>query len=237
MTVIANHLKKRGDLQQLEFVDNEFDAYACNVLGHGLGFNRALSSLTINHNDIGDRGAIALCRGLSLNQSLKTINLSYCGIGPDAAEAIGYGIATCAWEEVFLNGNELANDGAIAVCKGLAGNDRLTRIELRDNYIDTFAEDDEVNCVDFIQQLTQIVAMNITFKYEAMKTTNRTHACQPPSSPVCLSLFVSLSPIHPPITRAHAHLPAPSRTRTRTHTRAPRPRSLCVCKRGERNAA
>merc|ERR1712151_1102989 len=101
MTIVANHIRKRGDLQEVEFVDNGFDSAACNILGQGLSYNRALSSLTINHNDIGDQGAIALCRGLALNQTLKKLNLSYCGIGADAADALGYGIATCAWEELF----------------------------------------------------------------------------------------------------------------------------------------
>jgi hypothetical protein len=42
-----------------------------------------------------------------------------------------YGIATCAWEELYLNGNELANEGAMALTKGLQGNDILTRLELK----------------------------------------------------------------------------------------------------------
>jgi len=168
--VLANYLEKKQPDQNLtavEFLDNAFTPFGCQRIGQALTFNKTITKLTINHNDIGDDGAIKLMQGLSLNQTLATLNLDYCEIGRDGAEAIGRGIATnTSVTEIFLNGNTVGASGAMLMAQGLRHNGTLTRLELRDNQVDQYGvvEDDE-DSVRFIELLAECLLTNGTFAY------------------------------------------------------------------------
>ena len=44
-------------------MDNDFTPFGCQRIGQALTFNKTITKLTINHNDIGDAGAVKLMQG------------------------------------------------------------------------------------------------------------------------------------------------------------------------------
>jgi hypothetical protein len=58
-------------------------------LGDTLGCRGiVLRTLVLDHNGLGDGGAIALCSGLRTCPSLQQLSLAYNGIGPEGAAAV-----------------------------------------------------------------------------------------------------------------------------------------------------
>ena len=60
----------------------------CNGLAEGLGENKTLRTLVLDHNPIMNEGAKAISRALKKNKALFHIDLSVCDIGEEAVDEI-----------------------------------------------------------------------------------------------------------------------------------------------------
>ena len=88
------------------------------ALGEALPSLRALSSLRLDHNRLGDHGAAAF--GIALKASppgrLCSLDLSSNGLGPDGGKALALALAGCpALTRLDMSSNDLGDDGAAAL--------------------------------------------------------------------------------------------------------------------------
>lgn len=131
---IAEGLRSLPGVKHLEIMDCLVSPKGCEYLASVLqNITQAqLRTLRLDCNNIGSTGAAVLSRGLSFNSCLKTLSLKHCNIEKEGGEAIGVLLATkvTAIETLEMEGNELGNDGIIALCAGLRSNDSLTDIDL-----------------------------------------------------------------------------------------------------------
>mmetsp|Transcript_7396 Transcript_7396/g.8930 ORF Transcript_7396/g.8930 Transcript_7396/m.8930 type:complete len:228 (+) Transcript_7396:29-712(+) len=122
--LIANYLIKNKDCGILELLDCAITPLGCEQLNKAfttkVGGN--LQMIKLDHNPLGDDGALILAQGLGFNPDVNLLSLTYCEIGPEGAEGIFEIIIyqNSKMIELGLTGNPLANEGIIKIFQGLA---------------------------------------------------------------------------------------------------------------------
>jgi Ran GTPase-activating protein (RanGAP) involved in mRNA processing and transport len=99
--------------------------------GMALPSMRSLAHLTFSHCDIGSEGAIAICLGLKENKSLEKLDLKDNLICFRAGPAFGSMLAINeTLTSLFLDGNELEDEGITSLLQGLSQNRVLEELGL-----------------------------------------------------------------------------------------------------------
>eukprot|EP00163_Fabomonas_tropica_P017804 TRINITY_DN3157_c0_g1_i1.p1 TRINITY_DN3157_c0_g1~~TRINITY_DN3157_c0_g1_i1.p1 ORF type:complete len:321 (-),score=64.96 TRINITY_DN3157_c0_g1_i1:118-1080(-) len=109
-------------LKNLELVDNNITALGCKYLSFALKPNKHLLTLVLDHNNFGDDGIEALFgHGLSANEKLQCLSAKYCGLGVKGARVVANRIIPTVkgLTKLVLAGNEIGNEGALAIAIAL----------------------------------------------------------------------------------------------------------------------
>mmetsp|Transcript_7374 Transcript_7374/g.16718 ORF Transcript_7374/g.16718 Transcript_7374/m.16718 type:complete len:308 (-) Transcript_7374:328-1251(-) len=96
-----------------------------------------MKSILLTGNKIGHKGAESLAGALLCNKSLVSISLGGNIIGDKGAESIAGGLARwdCSLKTIYLDRNQISDNGAIKLACALKDNDSLERLELGGNKI------------------------------------------------------------------------------------------------------
>jgi len=107
-------------------------------IGLMLKHNQGIRSLDLTAHRIDDRGAEILCAYLCTTDSVEDITLTKNNIGIKGAAAFAALLVdkNCAVQHLDLARNNIANDGAIALAKGLGRNQTVVDLDLSDNNIE-----------------------------------------------------------------------------------------------------
>ena len=96
----------------------------------------SLTTLDLEKNSIGVKGAKAIAEALKDNTVLTTLDLNSNSIGDDGAKAIAEALkVNTVLSTLYLRGNSIGNDGAKAIAEALKVNTVLTELDLDSNSI------------------------------------------------------------------------------------------------------
>ena len=151
---LSGALVANSELVVLDVVNSGLDDAMTRVLVAGLLENHSVTSLSLAHNKIGDRGARALAKYIATSNSvLAELDLEDNVIGEAGGVALGHALHTNSpLLELNLRLNRLS-DGCAYVCAGLVNNATLTSLNLAANSLDT---------VQGVTQLAELVRHNDT---------------------------------------------------------------------------
>lgn len=103
--------------------------------GAALGACRSLSSLSLSHNKLGDRGIGILASGLGQARRLRRLLLRGNRLTAEGARALAFFGLGPALRELRLKGNSLGDEGVVAICEALAGRPRVEVLEVSGNEV------------------------------------------------------------------------------------------------------
>lgn len=140
LRALCSFLEGNTTVRALEIVNCRITPLGSEFLAKLFGpeIRSSISELKLDHNVLGDQGAIILGSGLSMTTSLKSLSLAYCGINAVGAKGVFDILINSASKLTSLNlqGNYLRNEGVIKVMQALTINASLTTIDLSDNQFD-----------------------------------------------------------------------------------------------------
>lgn len=117
-------------------MDDETSPYLCDMLKH----NNVLDYLDIGDNRMGFDCLFSIAEGLDVNRSIQTLHLDYNKFGNAGiitVESFARSImVNHTLRNLYMDGNKLGPDWIMELCKGLARNNTLIRVSLRDNRLD-----------------------------------------------------------------------------------------------------
>eukprot|EP00792_Barthelona_sp_PAP020_P006194 TRINITY_DN2933_c4_g2_i1.p1 TRINITY_DN2933_c4_g2~~TRINITY_DN2933_c4_g2_i1.p1 ORF type:complete len:352 (+),score=113.28 TRINITY_DN2933_c4_g2_i1:35-1057(+) len=143
--ILSHYLIRNNYIEELDLMQNNIGSRGCSALAGVLyNQNTSLKTLILDHNQIGDEGAILLVNGLRTNPSLKTLSLQFCGIGITGGVVIGRDLlgedSLCHLETLLLQGNPTSSPTFEAIGLSLKTNTNLKEINLKDTAIDANLE-------------------------------------------------------------------------------------------------
>ncbi|CAF4839605.1 unnamed protein product, partial [Rotaria sp. Silwood1] len=119
-------------LSNEQLTDNDMEIISYYLLRN----NTTLTTLYLENNQIGDKGAQYLAEGLPKNITLLTLDLENNQIGDNGAQYLGEGLLRNATlTELYLDNNEIGYKGAQSLGEGLQKTTTLTTLDLRKNEI------------------------------------------------------------------------------------------------------
>ena len=107
-------------------------------LASALAFNTVLKTVDFSKNGIEADGAVALAENLRENRALGTLKLGSNSVGDAGARELA-GVLAAGQESVFeldLSGNNIGDEGARALARMLRENRRLVKLDLSNNEVD-----------------------------------------------------------------------------------------------------
>ena len=106
------------------------------LIGSDLQFMAVLTTLRLDHNEIGAEGAIAIAEALKVTAVLTVLSLWLNKIGPEGAKAIAEALkVNVVLTNLDLDFNNIGDEGAKAIAEALKGNAVLTNLDLDRNNI------------------------------------------------------------------------------------------------------
>ncbi|VDK82859.1 unnamed protein product [Dibothriocephalus latus] len=116
MMCLASMLTKGCyDMEMIELVDCFINQKALDVFAPSVNHTRTLSDLILDFNEFGDSGCQVLCEGLANCHWLIRLSLCFCDLHKQSGIWLGNLIAETSIRELFLDGNHLEAEGAIAL--------------------------------------------------------------------------------------------------------------------------
>ncbi|KAL7062044.1 hypothetical protein AAHC03_0622 [Spirometra sp. Aus1] len=115
MCLASMLLKGCYDLELIELVDCFINQKALDVFAPSVNHTRTLSDLILDFNEFGDSGCNVLCEGLANCHWLIRLSLCFCDLHKQSGIWLGNLIAETSIRELFLDGNHLEAEGAIAL--------------------------------------------------------------------------------------------------------------------------
>ncbi|XP_066565731.1 uncharacterized protein LOC136753490 isoform X1 [Amia ocellicauda] len=116
-------LEKRGrtyyPFSHLELLDCGIDAWSLERLGKAVNFS-SLTSLNLDYNEFGEEGVRGLLNALEGNNHVVSLSLCYCKLGPGSGSLLAALVTKSAIRDLYVNGNELQSEGAIALVTEMA---------------------------------------------------------------------------------------------------------------------
>eukprot|EP00741_Cyanophora_paradoxa_P022917 tig00021525_g22137.t1 len=95
-----------------------------------------LTSLALNENPIGDRGAAAMARCLKERNRFYRLDLDATGMGDEGVTAIADALRTSrSCTRIYLPDNGITDKGCVALAEALLENDTMSRLDLKNNSI------------------------------------------------------------------------------------------------------
>jgi Ran GTPase-activating protein (RanGAP) involved in mRNA processing and transport len=135
---ICQGLKSNRSLQRLYLVNTEAGVQGAEHIADLLEESSSLRELYLCENELGDEGVTIICRGVLASTSLRLIDLRSNGITAAAALSIQGVVARSQFLlSLGLGNNELGNNGAAAIARGLQGlNCVVQKLDLSENKIE-----------------------------------------------------------------------------------------------------
>lgn len=133
---LAESLKTNKALKTLDLRDNNIGDAGAIALAEAIKHNQSLEKIFLNGNHISDIGAIALAQAIRLNRHLKEIFLDTNNISDQFAIELAVAIKeNTGLEYISLDGNHISNTGVIALAQAIRHNPHLKEIYLDGNDI------------------------------------------------------------------------------------------------------
>ena len=154
---LNNFLKTNTTVTTCKVCNSLIDVAA--ALAESLKYNKSLTTLNLNHNEIGDCGAAALGECLKYNKSLTTLYLNRTKIGDEGATALGECLKhNKSLTTLDLNRTKIGDDGAAALGECLKYNKSLTTLYLNRTKISDYGAAALGKC------LKQQIAVDVGFE-------------------------------------------------------------------------
>jgi len=119
--VLGSLLEKNTTLKELDLRNNKFGSDGAKYLGRGLEYNSSLTLLDVSTNDkIGLTGILHIMEGLKVNSTLTSLILQENKLGDKGAQIVGDLLkmnTTLTFLDLYSNG--IKEKGAIAITKAL----------------------------------------------------------------------------------------------------------------------
>lgn len=142
---ITDWLITNSTVQFLELLDNKITPLGCDFISRVISpsSRSAITTLKLDHNNIGSEGMINLAKGLTMNKNLETLSLTYCNIDASGARAIFEILiyTKSGLKRLDLTGNHLRDEGVIKVLRGVSAAKVLEEFRIADNQ---FSQEEEV---------------------------------------------------------------------------------------------
>ena len=137
--VICKYLDMESTIvDELELVDNKITALGCEFLAKVVNNKEnKLKDLTLDHNPIKSKGVEELCKGLCMNNVIESLSLNYTMLEPDACKSLVEIVifVNSSLVELSLQGNNIQNEGASVLFKGMRAAKTLMKVNVSDNHI------------------------------------------------------------------------------------------------------
>ncbi len=134
VVAFARAVKVHPKLLLMDVRNNPMGCVGALAFGEALKINASLVELRLGGNpNIGDTGAIALAEALQYNKTLKRLDLDGTSMGPRGAQAFAVAFNSGAWccDSVFMEYNDLGDEGCAVLFEALKDNRTLKEISMR----------------------------------------------------------------------------------------------------------
>jgi Ran GTPase-activating protein (RanGAP) involved in mRNA processing and transport len=123
---LAQAIKSSSSLRCLSLFDAQLSLQSTKLLCSALASQDSnLTMLDLGHNRLGCEGVEAVCNALIHNGSLLTLGLANVGMGDKGAALVADVVRmNCTLTEVYLNSNNIQEEGARELAGALVFNDR-----------------------------------------------------------------------------------------------------------------
>ncbi|VDK83013.1 unnamed protein product [Dibothriocephalus latus] len=115
MSLAAITAKGTYKLEILELINCFIDAKGLEVIVPTLNSTHSLSTLILDFNEFGDNGCHVLCEGLAQCKWLVTLSMRFCDLHKQSGLWLGNLICETPIRELYVDGNSLEAEGAIAL--------------------------------------------------------------------------------------------------------------------------
>mmetsp|Transcript_613 Transcript_613/g.868 ORF Transcript_613/g.868 Transcript_613/m.868 type:complete len:910 (+) Transcript_613:96-2825(+) len=95
--------------------------------------NASLSVLKLGYNNLSDAGVITLVPGISKHRALASLDLGFNNVGDEGCKALANSMANGTLQTLYLSGNIIGEDGALALADIIRRGCRLRRLHLTGN--------------------------------------------------------------------------------------------------------
>jgi len=136
MVPLLGALNRNRALKRLIITDSYLDEPSCLQLAHGVSSCPTLVVVDVHNTRMGPKGGLMLVNRLDeLGKRLTYLDISGNGIGPIACIPIGAALEDreCTLRTMYLQGNDLMDEGGAYVIKGMKLNISLTDVDLSAN--------------------------------------------------------------------------------------------------------
>ncbi len=136
MVPILGALNRNSTLKRFVLRDLPLDEPSCLQAAHGLTASVNITVVDMNNTSMGPKGGLMITNRLpKMAYRLTYLDLSQNQLGPVSCIPIGFALedSACAIKTLYLQGNNLADEGARFVIKGMKNNVSLTDCSLADN--------------------------------------------------------------------------------------------------------
>jgi len=136
MVPLLGALNRNGALKRLIITDIYLDEPSCLQLAHGVTACSTLVVVDVHNTRMGPKGGLIFVNRLNeLGRRLTFLDISENGIGPIACIPIGMSLqdSECTLRTLYLQGNDLMDEGGAYVIQGMKANISLTDVNLSAN--------------------------------------------------------------------------------------------------------
>jgi len=95
--------------------------------------NASLSVLKLGYNNLSDAGVITLVPGISKHRALASLDLGFNNVGDEGCKALAKSMTNGTLQTLYLSGNLIGEDGALALADIIRRGCRLRRLHLTGN--------------------------------------------------------------------------------------------------------
>lgn len=136
MNALSKMLRVNGSLTSLDIDHNNVGEKGATAIAGALRFNASLTYLNLHQNAVGPRGALKIADALRINGSLTSLNLRTNGVGTPGAMAIADALlVNGSLTSLDIGFNEIGNEGAETLGESLRVNGSLKFLNLVENFI------------------------------------------------------------------------------------------------------
>ncbi len=136
MVPLVGALNRNRVLKRLVITDTYLDEPSCLQLAHGMTSCPTLTVVDVHNTRMGPKGGLMVVTRLSeLGRRLTYFDISDNGIGPIACIPIGKCLQdrACTLRTLYVQGNDLMDEGGAFVIRGMKENNSLTDVNLSNN--------------------------------------------------------------------------------------------------------
>jgi len=123
-------------LKRIVFENVDLDEPSCLQAAHGMTACPSLRVVIMTYNNMGPKGGLMISNRLpTMCKKLTYLDITGNGIGPISCTPIGMALEdpACSLKTLRIGSNDLMDEGAVFVIRGMKNNTSLTDVDLSDN--------------------------------------------------------------------------------------------------------